>query len=204
MTAKSTKKSASKTVVSPKSRNASAGLGKADPVPSTLAPTPPTDYTPAVLRSPARPPLGVVQSAPAVVTELRSKPSYASDLGARAPDPGPLATSIAFALAWTDQLLHAEAWYTYVKEQTQLAWQQSTKGVDALTRTFTFAAEGDPTIATTYPGIAKFIDARKLPSKLGAATKKERRKATKEKADGTPPPPSPPLTQAAATKDTVH
>jgi hypothetical protein len=202
MAAKNTKKTASKSATAKALPKTAAGLGKADPIPSTIAPTPPADYDPAVLRGPARPPLLLVQAAPGMLKELKATPSLAGDLGARAPVPAVLAVGIEFALGWTDQLLHAEAWHTYVKEQTKLAWQQSAKGIDALVRTFTFAAEGDSTLATTYPGIAKFVDARGLPGKLGNAVQKERRKATKKADAGPPPPPTP--TQDPAAKDTVH
>jgi hypothetical protein len=136
-------------------------MSATDPLPTNHTPAVPVGFDPAINAGRGNAPRRVqIELAPKVAYELQTVPDYAAQFGKSAPDASQLAGGLKIARAWNDELTLAEAWVTYVRYQTRVAWKQSDVGMTALQKQFQALRQRDPSLAERYPSLAAFFDAR--------------------------------------------
>ena len=112
-------------------------------------------------------------AAPQVVTDLGNFADYLTVLGTSAPEASALAGSVTVGINWRNLRNACEAFTAYVKSQDALAWKAAFVGLDELKPLFLIAATKNPTLATTYAGLAAMFDAPKVIARSGAVTRKK-------------------------------
>lgn len=173
-----------------------------DPVPTTVAPSPPTTYVATKLGRGFRPQRAQIAIAPKMASELRASATYAEQFGAGAPAAASVADALVNAGGWSGTRQNAQAWYNYARQQENLAWKHAFGLTDTLRVPFEFGEARDATIGEALPSTAKFFGATKESGKKAAATRKKNRAEKAALAAQAPPaaPPPPPTVNAAGTK----
>ncbi len=149
----------------------------AEPLPSGVAPTPPSTYVQVKLTRAGRRPLRAqVNLALKVATEIRGSTDYVQQFGSAAPNPGTVADALTLARGWSDKLQNATAWYEYVRQQENLAWTQATAILAPLRVPFEFRLARDASLAEEYPSTEAFFGAASANATKAAATRKSKKK----------------------------
>ena len=170
--------------------------GIAEPVPVSIAPTPPSTYVPSVLQRGMRPQQSQINLALKVATELRGSANYTQQFGDTAPNPVGLADALTLARGWSDKLQNAKAWYEYVRQQENVAWKQAFTLSAPLRVPFEFRLARDASVAEEYPSLEAFLGTAKAAAKKGVATRKKKA----EKKMGTAAAATPPTQSATPSK----
>ena len=149
-----------------------------EPPPTTPMPVPPAGFVAASPKEfqPYRPRAAQVAAAGLVVTELQSFADYATRMGPHAPAPSSVASAVELASAWRLVRTATETWLSYVENEDGLAWMNALVLLRQLEPLFQAAATTDPTLLTTYPGLARTFGASKVIAKSVTATKKKNAK----------------------------
>jgi len=147
--------------------------GVTDPVPTTLAPSPPEGFIAAkigrgnsILRS-------QVAIAPKAAAEVQKSTTYLQQFGSAAPDKASVADALTTASAWSGVVQNAAAWYSYVRQQESAAWKHATSLTDPLRIPFEFRQARDASVAKEFPSLASFYAGPKVRAQKAVATKKK-------------------------------
>jgi hypothetical protein len=151
-----------------------------DPPPVTAnIPAPPAGYvrpTGETFRS-VLPRGGEETALPIAVKDLGKFTTYAQTLGATAPPYAQVLQTFDVANQWSSMRSRTAAWDTYCALQEGIAWTSVRAQMDRLRPSFQLAVTGDPTVATTYPGLATLLFAKKAIALRGASTRALNKKA---------------------------
>lgn len=120
-----------------------------------------------------------VRAAPGVVRELENEKSYRDDFGKRAPDASAVSAALSRARTLSDETARAEAWHTYLKNETQVAWQQALELTNKLQEHFEVADRADPGVALRFPETKAFYEVRARIAERAVASRKRNRSAKK-------------------------
>jgi hypothetical protein len=147
--------------------------GVTDPIPTTLAPSPPPGY---VATKIGRGGNSILRSQVAIASkaagEITSSTTYAT-FGAAVPDQASVASALSNAAAWSGVVQNASAWYAYVKQQEAAAWKHATGLTDTLQVPFEYQLGRDATLEKEFPSLISFYAGPKKRAQKGAATRKE-------------------------------
>ena len=162
------------------------GLARA--LPDADAPSPPSAFDPAAMRSLGRklqPRHAQVELAPTVASELRRNgAAYAQQFGDAVPPAEEVADALTLAHGWSAKVRNAERWLLYARYEEQLAWQHAFSLTDVVRVAFRARRARIPTVADHYPALATFFDLLKQAAARANATKRANRDA---KTDGAAP-----------------
>jgi hypothetical protein len=174
------------------SNNQPGPFGGGDPLPTALAPVPPSTTEVPVKRVGARrglrPLKAQVDGATRAADELRAAPDkYAEVFGARVPASTTVADSLQYSAGWSSALAAAEQWRAYCAEQNGLAWEYS---LGLTERLLPIVAAPGSTATADLPELSSVVTARTAPAKRAAVTRKENKAAKGATAPATPAPPT--------------
>ncbi|MGO9710582.1 MAG: hypothetical protein ACLQBL_17070 [Polyangiaceae bacterium] len=187
-------KSVSHSTASTKAAHAVAAT--AAPVPANPAPVPSTPFIappPASANIPS-PPSGFVPTnganykgmqpqkaelvaLPLAITDLGNFTSYTTTLGSTAPPIADVLQTLDVTSDWSTMRNAAAAWDAYCRDQEGICWTTMRTLMDRLTPSFQLAVKGNPSLATTYAGLATLLGAKAVSAKKSVATR------TKNKAE---------------------
>ncbi len=164
-------------------------FGGGDPLPTALAPVPPSTTDAPVTRVEARrgavPRKAQVEGAPRAAEELReAADTYAEIFGARVPASTTVADSLEYAAGWSTALAAANRWRAYCASQYRLAWGHSLGLIERLQPT---AQAPGSTAEAELPELTAVIAARTPSAKRAAATRREKKKAAADAQASTTP-----------------
>lgn len=126
-----------------------------------------------------RPTEDQVRAAPGMVRELVNEASYRDDFGKRAPEATTVSAALSRARTLSDETARAEAWHTYLKNETQVAWQQALELTNKLQEHFEVADRADPGVALRFPETKAFYEVRARIAERAVASRKRNRSAKK-------------------------
>jgi hypothetical protein len=185
---------------------AAVAVGQARPLPSALTPKPPTDAidVDAKTRSGRKPRALHIALAPQLAAELlANKGAYSDEFGAKAPDADKLAAAFTLAVGWSGVAQDAALWAAFTEGQATFAWNDALGLMAGLKALYQAAVLRDPTIAETFPTMARVFAMPVVTAQKGANTRKE--KAKKAKTEQSTVEAEPTTTVAsAATSDAAH
>ncbi len=72
------------------------------------------------------------------------------------------------------------AWDLYSRDQEGIAWRAMRATMDRLKPAFLLAAKTNPSVGTSYPGLAALLGAKAVSAQKGAATRKRNRESVAE------------------------
>jgi hypothetical protein len=145
-----------------------------------------------------------LSAAPRVLVDLGNFADYNSVLGSSAPPASSVSNAVSVAIQWRMQRGPTEAWDAYVKAQDGIAWKEALTLLDEVKALFLIAAAKNPTLTTTYPGLARMFDAPKVAAKQATSTRKKNAKtAAAATAAATTAAAAPALAPAAVPKVTI-
>ena len=150
-------------------------------------PTPPAGFVPtsAAEYRGLLPKLAEVSALPQAVDELRLLGGdYVSLFGKAAAAAQPVLAALDAASQWSRSRRAAEEWAAYARVQEGLAWKGARRIVEGMKRPFDLAAAHDPSVLTSYPGLARLLGVGKDIAKRALAAR--RRKAKAEGPSATP------------------
>lgn len=171
--------------------------GVVEPIPTALAPTPPSSYVPVAVPRGSRPQRSQINLALKVATEVRASSDYLQQFGNSAPNPVSVADALTLASGWSDSLQNATAWYEYVKQQEYLAWKQALAIVSPLRVPFEFRLVRDASVVEDYPSLNAFFAVARAAARKAVATKKKDKENAAKAASAAPT--STPLAEPTST-----
>ena len=150
-------------------------IGGADPLPSTMAPTPPVEDNPVAVdpRKGRRVLQSEVDVAENAAKELLSSTTFPQLLSAKLGTADAIANALAFSVAWYREAQAGETWSTYAREQSNLSWGFTLAMLDRLRRGFQAVAAADPAIEKEMPNFAQLLNARKAVAAKAVETRRK-------------------------------
>jgi hypothetical protein len=117
---------------------------------------------------------------PHALADLRSFASYPAILGAAAPSLAELVQAFDVSNQWSTMRNASSAWDAYCRDQEGLAWMVMRALMDRLKPAFLLAVRTNPSLASTYAGLAAFLGAKTVTAHKSAATRKRNKKNVAE------------------------
>jgi hypothetical protein len=111
------------------------------------------------------------------VTDLRKCTNFATLFGATALPYAQVLQAFDVGNQWTTMRNETAAWDAFCQTQEGIAWQTIRVMMDRLRPAFDLAVTGDATIASTMPGLAALLGAKKAIAQKAVATKKANKAA---------------------------
>jgi hypothetical protein len=117
---------------------------------------------------------------PIAIGDLARFGNYAAVIGATAPPLDEVRQVFEVTNEWSTIRNASTAWDLYSRDQEGIAWRAMRSTMDRLKPAFELAAKTNPSIATTYPGLASLLGAKAVSAQKGAATRKRNRESVAE------------------------
>ena len=114
---------------------------------------------------------------PLAIRDLRSFTNYGAILGTVAPPLAELEQSFDVSNAWSSMRNESSAWDAYCRDQEGVAWRAMRALMSRLKPLFVLAAKANPSLATTYAGLAALLGAKTVSANKAVATKKKNKAA---------------------------
>jgi hypothetical protein len=121
---------------------------------------------------------------PLAIKDLYRFTGYATVFGATAPPLVELLEMFDVTNRWSIMRNATMAWDEFSREQAGISWTAMRTVMPRLKAAFELAAKTNPSIVTTFAGLAAFLGAKAVSAKKAVATKK---KDKQDAADGKPP-----------------
>jgi len=147
-------------------------------VPDGFEPTNGTSYRGLVPRT------SELVALPLAIQNLLSFTDYAALIGATAPPLAEVLQTFQVSNEWSSMRNASSAWDAYSRDQEGVAWRAMRAIMTRLKPAFALAVKTNPSVATTYAGLASLLGAKVVSAQKGAATRK---KNNEEVADGKTP-----------------
>lgn len=117
---------------------------------------------------------------PDVVRELNRFADYVGVFGKTAPPLALVAQTFDAGAKWSAMRANASAWEQYYRAQEAMAWEDIRKLTVRLQHAFKLATEGDATIGTDNPALARFFGTATIRAQKAAVTRKANEKLIQE------------------------
>ena len=114
---------------------------------------------------------------PAALSDLKKCTNFAQLFGATALPYAQVLQAFDVGNQWTTMRGQTAAWDSYCRTQEGIAWKTIRVMMDRLRAAFNLAVQGDATVASTMPGLAELLGAKKAIAQKAAATKKANKAA---------------------------
>jgi hypothetical protein len=111
------------------------------------------------------------------VTDLRKCTNFATLFGATALPYAQVLQAFDVGNQWTTMRIETAAWDAFCQTQEGICWQTIRVMMDRLGPAFELAVTGDATVASTMPGLAALLGAKKAIAQKAVATKKANKAA---------------------------
>jgi hypothetical protein len=117
---------------------------------------------------------------PHALADLRSFASYPAILGAAVPPLAELVQAFDVSKQWSTMRNASSAWDAYCRDQEGLAWIVMRTLMDRLKPAFLLAVKTNPSLASTYAGLAALLGAKTVTAHKSAATRKRNKQDVAE------------------------
>ncbi len=154
------------------------------PLPPSIAafPTPPDGYTatdPTATRG-VQPKSAQLAVMPEVIKELLRFTDYAEVFGKTAPPLASVLQTFQAAAQWSAMRVKSDTWEAFTRSQEGMSWRDVYAFMERMQPAFELAVQGDSSVGTLYPMIARLFGAQKLIAQKAVATKKANKKLAAE------------------------
>jgi hypothetical protein len=143
------------------------------------------------VRKGMRPTRSQVIDAPGAAAEVKASARFSADFTEKT-SPAELAQLLERASAWRTQLVAADAWREYVRDEDAAAWRALFAVLEPFKLAFAYASAKDAAIAAHYPHLARLLGVRHEAGVRAARTRAgERAKKAAPEAPSAPTPKAP-------------
>ena len=154
----------------------------APPPPGASIPPVPTGFEPttgANYRG-VQPRTAELVALPLAITNLADFTTYATVMGTSAPPLAEVQQTFEVSNAWAAMRNASSAWDAYSRDQEGVAWTAMRALMARLKPAFDLAVKANPSIGTTYAGLASLLGAKTVSAQKSVATKKRNKQSVAE------------------------
>jgi hypothetical protein len=179
--------------------NLVAGASLVAAPPTVTAPPVPLGYVRGAVdhRKGLRPQRSQVTDAPGACAEVKASAQFSADFSENV-DRELVVTLLERASAWRSEVVLAQAWHDYVRDQDASAWRVLLTELEAFKLASAYATRKDAAIAARYPHLARMLDVRHEAGMRGARTRAQGRAKKAAAKAASPEAPKAPVVSVAS------